>query len=292
MIITKLQGGLGNQMFQYATARSLAIKNKTTLKLDIQLLLDETPYENFTPRKYELGIFNIEQNFAQAKEINRFYRASKFNLIKQIRNKVAPCNYISEPHFHFSESILSVKSNAYLDGYWQSEKYFEDIRHVLLGDFKIITPLSVKNLELTKVINNTESVSIHVRRGDYMSNKTINETHGICSMEYYNSAISYIASKIEHPTFFIFSDDIPWVKNYMNYNYNVIYVDHNSPDMAYEDLRLMSLCKHNIIGNSSFSWWGAWLNPNKDKIVIAPKQWFATTERSSIDIIPEGWIKL
>lgn len=289
MIITKLVGGLGNQMFQYALGRHLALLNNTSLYLDI------THYETDTLRKYELDCFDIQAKIADKKmlddfaryphHLRRWERLWQYHILGK-RNLV-----IAEPHFHYSEGIIKkYKENLYLAGYWQSEQYFEAVETSICKDFTFVKPLTTKAKEFETIIKSKNSVSLHIRRGDYVSNTAVLEVHGVCSLAYYGQGINFIKQKIEKPTFFIFSDDIAWCKAYLQIDAEVIFIE--DLQYNYEDLRLMSLCQHHIIANSSFSWWGAWLNPNPDKIVIAPEQWFTTTERDCQDIIPKTWIKI
>ena len=153
-------------------------------------------------------------------------------------------------------------------------------------------PLGSRNKELLSLIRTVNSVSLHIRRGDYVSNPDTNSALGTCSLEYYRHCIEHIASNVENPHFFLFSDDINWVRDNLKIKYPTTVVDGNSADTNYADLHLMSNCKHNIIANSSFSWWGAWLNNNPDKIIIAPKIWFANSPLTPKEIIPENWLKL
>ena len=141
------------------------------------------------------------------------------------------------------------------------------------------------------MISQTNSVSLHIRRGDYVSNQKTNQTHGTCDLDYYQRCITEIEKEVENPYFFVFSDEIEWVKENLKINHPAEYVDQNTGDKSYEDMRLMSQCKHNVIANSSFSWWGAWLNSYPDKIVFAPKRWFASDKHNTKDLIPEGWKK-
>ena len=141
-------------------------------------------------------------------------------------------------------------------------------------------------------IQSTESVSLHVRRADYIQNALTNKIHGTCDQDYYDRAIRYIAERVIDPHFFIFSDEPEWVKENLKIDFPMTVVDCNDASRNYEDLRLMSTCKHNIIANSSFSWWGAWLNPNPDKLVITPEQWFNDKKRNTKDLIPEQWVKM
>jgi hypothetical protein len=200
---------------------------------------------------------------------------------------------INESYFNFNKDILSLSDHCYLSGYWQTEKYFSDIENLIREDFRIIKPLDGQNLGIAEKIKHTESVSIHLRGRDYINRVETKKIHFTCDNSYYERSLSFIREKIKNPHFFVFSDDPEWAKKFLKTNHSFTFVEGNSWNKtSYEDLRLMSLCRHNIIANSSFSWWGAWLNLNVDKIVVAPKKWFADTERNSQDLIPDGWIKL
>lgn len=291
MIITKLQGGLGNQMFQYAVGKFLAEKNNAELKLDISNFGQED--KKTTPRKFELKNFNINTKIATREEIKYFkkYKKSNIRFFRFLYNKIFADDsiYISQKSYYFDPEILKLKDNIYLNGEWQSEKYFKNIRNILTQEF---TP-KIKSYTYEKYIEkiqSTDSISIHIRRGDYL-NKKLLENYGICSLDYYNKAIKLIIEKISNPTFFIFSDDIEWVKENLKIDFPTIFVS-NGEIKDYEELILMSKCKHNIIANSSFSWWGAWLNQNPNKIVIAPKNWFKNESWAPKDLIPENWLRI
>jgi hypothetical protein len=300
MIIVKLIGGLGNQLFQYAAGRQLAELNSTILKLDI------SGFEEYKLHRYALHSFEIWQHIATIEEIEAFKKVQTKStaLISKIGKRL---NYsinptldfyrnvkvINESNLMFNSDVLELKGNIYMNGYWQSERYFSDIRNILLKEFTIKHKQDFTNLELSKQICNTESVSLHIRRGDYISSQLTNQIHGVCSMEYYQKAINEIVKKISNCHFYIFSDDHHWVRENFRLDYPMTMVDNNTTT-NYEDIRLMSQCRHNIIANSSFSWWGAWLNTNSEKIVIAPKKWFAddVKNKETKYLVPETWIRI
>ena len=295
MIIVKLLGGLGNQMFQYAAARRLAEFHHTVLKLDVTELEDRVYKENFTYRYYSLNVFNIKEHIAQPHEIASYQKKHQGIIAKalnKVKQKLDTHFIIREKHFHFDENFLHALDNSYIDGYWQSEKYFKPIEEIIRKEFTFQNEPEGKNNELSQLISDTCSVSIHVRRGDYVTNKVIRQFHGVCSIDYYKEAVAQIAQNLTNPHFFLFSDDTDWVKKNIIFNHPTIYVDHNKAVKHYKDMHLMSLCKHNIIANSAFSWWGAWINTNKDKIVIAPKKWFNDASVNTQDLIPEQWIRM
>lgn len=277
MIIVNLKGGLGNQMFQYAMARSIALKNNKLLVLDLSFYSNQKDVT--TKRHFELNIFNLKCFIIK----NRIIK----NILKLFHSEII------ERAFSFNKNISKLGNSNYIFyGYWQTEKYFKKYRRIILKDFSFPKKISEKNKKLINKIKNNQTVSLHVRRGDYVNDKKTNEFHGTCSKKYYEDAIKLINKKIKNPLFIIFSDDLKWCKNNLSVPKNTIFVDHNKGNQSFEDMRLMSLCKHNIIANSSFSWWGAWLNQNKNKIVIAPKWWFGEKSIDTSDVIPEKWIKI
>lgn len=301
MIISRLSGGLGNQMFQYALGRSLAIKNKAPLKLDITPL---GPKE-VNGRQYSLGIFNIAADLATDEEIsvllkNGDYRRHLwsnrishkfFDFTAGHRPNLIKNKFIIERRTNFDQKVLSAADPVYLNGHWQSEKYFQDIAEIIKKDFRLRAEyaLSPNVRPWEDEIKNQESVAIHVRRGDYVSNPSTNQYHGVCGLDYYLRAVEIIKKRVINPVFFIFSDDVPWCrKNFADLSP----VNYVSGLPNYHDLMLMSVCRHNIIANSSFSWWGAWLNNNPHKIVIAPQRWFNDPRPDSSDLVPANWLKI
>jgi len=292
MIIIQLYGGLGNQMFQYAAGRSLAYSLNTELKLDI------TQYREDKLRNYALSVFSMTKNVASATDLGRVRRPLAWNIkhpIKALRTVIpqnVPIRFVKERHFYFDREIFALSDNVYLDGHWQSEKYFKNIEAIIREDFTLSDEPDYLNKQMADKIRNCEAVSLHVRRGDYISNPVTTAYHGFCSEEYYHRAISKLESSVKDPHFFVFSDDPVWAKENLKSGYPTTMIDFNGSEKDYEDLRLMSLCKHHIIANSSFSWWGAWLSNNPQKIVIAPKQWFNYSDIDTKDLIPESWIRL
>ena len=291
MIITQLNGGLGNQMFQYAAGRRLAHLH------DVELRMDVSVFESYELRKYALGTYKIQQSFATSGEIEAL-TARKHGFIEQLIAKAMrkkpgiALSYIQEKQFHFDPEILNLPDNVYLDGYWQSEKYFADIKNIIRKEFTVKAPQFGKDKELADMIASSESVSIHIRRGDYVTDPTTNKVHGACDLDYYFCSIKKITQSVKKPHFFIFSDDPEWARYNLKLDYTTTLVDHNNADKNYDDLRLMSQCRHNIIANSSFSWWGAWLNENPDKLVLAPKRWFNDSSRDTKNLIPDSWIRI
>jgi hypothetical protein len=289
MIVVKLYGGLGNQMFQYATARRLAHRWQTIPKLDVSgFAKDEL-------RSYNLDIFNIQATFATSVEIDQLVkmRQSQGWLAKMQRQTPSrPSTYIREQQFRFMPFILDLPNHVYLDGYWQSEKYFVEIANLLRQEFRFRKELQGENKQLAEKIAACEAVSLHIRRGDYVTNPVANQVLGVCSLEYYQRSVERVTQTLSSPCFFIFSDDPQWAEAHLRLPYSTTIVAHNRGEQSYEDMRLMSLCKHHIIANSSFSWWGAWLCAYPQKVVIAPQRWFNSSEWDATDLVPDSWIRL
>ena len=291
MIIVKLMGGLGNQMFQYAAGRSLALRLNTALKLDLSFL--EGNQTGNTPRTFALNCFAINADKAPCRE-TAIMKGKRTTLLGAIvaRCTQKTCRYtvFREKQFNFDPTFFSLKDNVYLEGYWQSERYFKDIKGNILEEFRFMPPLDGLNLALAEEIGEVDSVSLHVRRGDYVTDKNTSEMHGACSLEYYQIAVERVTQSLKDPSFFLFSDDPEWVADNIKLRYPTKYITHNV-GREYEDLRLMSLCKHHIIANSSFSWWGAWLSANHEKLIIAPQKWFNNIVNTN-DLIPNEWIRI
>lgn len=279
-------------MFQYAAGRALSLRNGSGLSLDISGFENYELHQGFELQRVFAGTFGI----AQSSDIHGmlgwqsspgFRRIVSRRPFSMFLNK----HFVVEPHFHYWPGINDLPKDCYLSGYWQSERYFSDFAAQIRVDFAFRQPLVGQNAELASQINGVNSVSLHVRRGDYASNPKTTATHGLCSLDYYRAAISYVAERKHQPHFFIFSDDIDWVRNNLEVGFPCVYVQHNSGTSSYYDMRLMSMCKHHIIANSSFSWWGAWLNPSAEKIVVGPKNWFAN-QTDTKDLFPSGWVAL
>jgi len=295
MIITKINGGLGNQMFQYSLGRVLSHLNRSDLKLDLSAYDNQKSID--TIRNYELNIFsNINSSMADKITLNSFTKPNKLKLLLnhflKFKLNAYPKNWIKEINHEYNKNILNLRGDFLLDGYWQNEKYFKNYRNLILKDFTFPKLISKNNMSLIKTISGKKSVAIHVRRGDYITNKYAKEYHGLASITYYKKSIELIKTKVNNPLFVVLSDDSEWCMNNLPVPKNSIFVDHNKNANSFEDMRVMSLCEHNIIANSSFSWWGAWLNINKYKIVIAPDPWFKNKADQKNEIIPNEWIKI
>ena len=280
MIIIKIKGGLGNQLFQYAVGRALALHHRLPLKLDL------TIFKTYKLHRYLLDQFAIQADIATEDEIIKlkgrnnvlFSALRKAGLVKRK-------SYLKEKRSSYFDASVFKNDDVYLDGYWQNELYFSDIREELLRDLTSISSMSDLGVVYMEGIKKSNSVSLHVRRGNYLNLKNFN----VLDINYYMKAVEYMRKNVEKPTFYIFSDDLEWCKNSLGFLDNCIFVDSTKTEI--DDLKLMSFCKHNIIANSSFSWWGAWLNQNCKKTVIAPKGWLLNDPGSS-KVILSDWVKM
>jgi hypothetical protein len=290
-VITKLNGGLGNQLFQYAAGRSLADRLNVPLKIDL------STFENYKLRGFELNKFNIEAEIAKPADTSGInLHPSKFN---KYRSRLA-INFgytlssypFKEKYYRYDKLFAKITKPVYLEGYWQSEEYFRTSDAHLRREINFKHSFDDNSEQILKEISQHHAVSLHIRRGDYVTNPSAAAVHGVCSLEYYDAAIRLIATRISQPFFFVFSDDPQWAKENLKMNHPVHFVEANGPDRGVEDMWLMKSCNHHIIANSSFSWWAAWLNNKPDKIVVAPKIWFRDPTINTRDLIPKQWIRL
>ena len=292
MVIVNVIGGLGNQMFQYAAGRALALSSRQLLLLDTSDFAGYPLHQGFELKR----VFHCETTIASSVEVVSLlgWRATpgiKRILARPSLHFLHGDRLVVEPHFHYWPGLRDFTGPAYLHGYWQSERYFDDAADVIRQDFAFKLPFSPINSALAARIGAANAVSLHVRRGDYVLDPKTNATHGLCSPEYYRAAVRYVADKTTSPEFFIFSDDIEWARTNVKMDYRCHYIDHNCGMESHNDMRLMSLCRHHIIANSSFSWWGAWLNPDPKKLVVAPSNWFANGKTNE-DMLPASWTVL
>jgi len=294
VILAKLRGGLSNQMFQYSAARRLAHRRGAELRLDASWYA-KIP-RGATPRAFELHHFNICAAMATPWDIigtdgvrETPPRHLPVAIWRKLRGRP---RFVAERQFNFNPAILDLPDDVCLFGYWVSEKYFLDIAPIIRQELTVWEPISTENARILQRMKETASVSLHIRRGDYAHDPRVNRIHGTCSPEYYAAAVAYVAARVPDPRIFVFSDDLEWARENMNLRYPTEYISHNQGLSSHEDLRLMSSCRHHIIANSGFSWWGAWLDPRPDKIVCAPRRWFAEASYDTRDVLPEPWVAL
>jgi hypothetical protein len=279
-------------MFQYAAGRALAAA------LQDEFMVDLHSFDGYLLHNgYELNrVFNVSATSASPSHLRSLMGIRHLPLVRKILRQnqfklFRGERFVVEPYFKFWPKFFSLKPNTYLYGYWQSEKYFKSIKGEIRNEFSFEKPLFGDNKLVATQIAGDNSVSLHFRRGDYLSDAKTTRIMNVCDVAYYKRAISHIAEKVKNPVFYIFSDDMDWVKQHVSFDYPAVYINHNKGENSYIDMQLMSLCKHHIIANSSFSWWGAWLNASVDKVVVAPKCWFKNGMDDS-DLIPEEWVRL
>ena len=288
MIFVRVIGGLGNQMFQYAHGRALSNR------LGVPLRLDVSGFRKYRVHAYSLDKLNIRRDYATKAEIDttlgRLFRLRQLVQRAVPSMNVEPRVLVRETSMRFDPRMLETPDGSYLEGYWQSEKYFKDLASTLREEFAPRRPLSGRDAEVAASMQATDSVSLHVRRGDYASNPATARFHGLCDETYYARCVRHITDRVKAPRFFVFSDDPDWARTNINIPFPTTFVSHETDSPDYVDLTLMSCCRHSIIANSTFSWWGAWLNRNPGKIVLMPARWYkALPEDETADLRPEGW---
>lgn len=295
MIYTKLISGLGNQLFQYVVGRQLSILNNS------ELILDTSFFDSQDLRSYKLNHYNINASIANKPQIDKFlYKYSSDTVTAKVLRKIEKLQpkykrslFKEEKWWHLEPDLYKIRGNCYLEGYWQCYQYYKNLDPVIFNELTLKDNNELLNNNITNYItNHSSSVSIHIRRGDYITDTDANKLMGILPLDYYHKATDYIAETITNPTYFIFSDDLDWAKDNLQLSAEVVLVDIASGTKDYLELDLMSKCKHNIIANSSFSWWGAFLNRNPDKIVIAPRKWVVPENiNSNIHLQFPEWVK-
>ncbi len=299
MTIVKIQGGLGNQMFQYAFAKNLEKKG-------FDVFLDTSLYKkglsrggiNYTHNGFELErLFSISYKEASVQQTKKLATLPTSIFMRFRRKYITKKTHYIDKVFKYTPKIYDTTDDIYLEGYWQTEKYFSDIENEIRSTFSFTKPISEKSQSTVEQIQSNTAASIHVRRGDYLQGGI----HDVCTKTYYNNAISHAIASAKIQVFFVFSNDIEWAKENLNFNtIPAVYVDWNTGKDSWQDMYIMSQCSVNIIANSSFSWWAAWLNANKDKKIIAPSIWnrreldfkdnYYTFDYS--DVVPDSWERI
>ena len=295
MIILKLKGGMGNQMFQYAIGRALSVKYGVPLGIDLSYLLDRTPrpkYHKFSFRNYDLEYFNINARVVSQSAIPFIHRRHFKGILgvyidgaKSIFDKI----FNKGKYYFFDKNILEKGENAYLDGYYQNPKYFASIKDLLRKELTLKNPPTQKIQDLTREIREGQSLCINVRRGDYVGDSQ----YEITGIKYFLGSFEKMKSLTPIGKIYVFSDDIEWCKNNLTFPCPTMFVGKEYSGAGFEAyLSLMSACHNFIIPNSTFAWWAAWLCPYNDKIVIAPKEWLKSFILGGDDIVPKEWIRL
>jgi hypothetical protein len=290
MVIVRLTGGLGNQMFQYAAAKRLSQTHGVELKLDARRLQGDSY------RKFQLGAFNIPEELATEDEIRRIKLGAMFTWLLMPTHLLTGFNFklpefYSEKQYAFDPLVMELGNQVYLKGRFHSEKYFSDITDTIAENYTLRS-VSEKARKLENDITSVDSVSIHVRRGDYISNSHNLARYGTCDDSYYERSVEKALKHSETSKFFIFSDEPDWVSENMPFPENSVFVTSEGLNGDAEELYLMSLCRQHITANSTFSWWGAWLDRKADKAVYTPGRWFLAEDLDTRDLIPEAWIKV
>ena len=292
MIISQITGGLGNQLFQYAAAKALSLHHKVPLLFETSSFYREELPELEVPRNFELFHFSgITEKIINPEEVITLIGVEKKNRISKWVTPTYKKNVYREPFYHFDKNFFKSKKNVLLKGGWQSEKYFKPYEKEIRESLQLNKDLVKDVVNKGEKLQQQNSVSVHIRRGDYLRKQIIFEWHGVMSKDYYINALNLLQSKTKDIKAYYFTDDTDWVSQNLLPLFNGEIVS-LSTKSHYEDLYLMSHCQHNIIANSSFSWWGAWLNTNPNKIVIGPKKWFDKGFKDTQDVIPSGWVKI
>lgn len=305
MIIVKLQGGLGNQMFQYAMGRAISLRTASDVFFDNSWYVNVPDGE--TKRPFELDIFSLTLQFVWEQDMPLEVRGGYYNYYNTLLRKIPWRSVCGLPSWniwldHFPEiqnKIAGIRAdqNVYLQGYWQSEKYFKEVEDVIHNDFSFsIPPDDANQAILDKIAADSvfglEAVSVHIRRGDYSSDPKTKAHHGLLPLGYYKSAMAVIEKRFHQVCYYVFSDDLAWCRKNLRFKGEAVFVDVNKKLQGWMDMRLMSRCHHHIIANSSFSWWAAWLNANKDKMVVAPQEWLSDSKLINKDMLPGDWLKI
>lgn len=285
-------GGLGNQMFQFAAASALASK----LDLHLSVCGDMDAVYGQQSQFLLNKVFGVEVDIAGPKDLRSAIGWLAWPQVRRLFAKIhlqrlAQNGVVFEPHFKYWSSFGELIRVDYLHGYWQCPRYFEGYEADIRRAFQFRGELAPADSAVLRMMRAQPSVAIHIRRGDYTNSKN-SQVYVQLGRDYYKSAMRLMRDKISDPRFFVFSDDPNWVRQNIIDDDSMVLVDHNNGATSFNDMRLMSLADHNIIANSTFSWWGAWLNANPGKVVIAPKTWFLSSKMDSSDVCPYDWIRL
>ncbi|MBO9443474.1 alpha-1,2-fucosyltransferase [Phaeobacter italicus] len=283
MIITRLHGRLGNQMFQYAAGRALADRVGVALALDSRGAILRG--EGVLTRVFDLELAD-PVHLPPLKQTNPL----RYAIWRGIGQKIGAKPYFRrERGLGYNPAFEDWGDNSYLHGYWQSQKYFQNSAERIRSNFTFPAFSNRQNAEMAARIAESTAISLHVRRGDYLTFAA----HVLCDQAYYDAALAKVLDGLQgDPIVYVFSDDPQWAKDNLSLPCEKVVVDFNGPDTDFEDMRLMSLCQHNIIGNSSFSWWAAWLNQTPGRRVAGPAKWFGDPKLSNPDIFPHDWLRI
>lgn len=299
MVITRLIGGLGNQMFQYAAGAALAARTGQPLRLDLTSLRKYKRHQGYQLDQIFTGDFKVASMLD-------LFNVLGFGMRRGVRGSVTPDPNLPDPQMgpkirqpvhNYWQGFADLSGKTYLAGYWQSAKYFECAEGLISQAFHFREELSGTNMRIAEEMADSMAVSLHLRRGDYVQNANVNAFHGICDFPYYHSAMAHLRNTLDAPHFFIFSDELDAARAEFGEASDITYITGNSGKVSYRDMMLMARCRHHVIANSSFSWWGAWLAKahgfaDDSQIVIAPKVWFAGAKEPMEDIYLPHWIRM
>lgn len=290
MVIARISGGLGNQLFQYALGRSLALRNKTSLYFDLSYY--KYAYETDTPRTFKLAPFRIDYKRLDTSPYVYLSKATRLLPNRTWKPFVA---FLEEKQFHVEPAVQTTKASVIiLDGAWQSETYFADCAAAIRQELSWPEPVEPTVAQYKYKIDHTQTpISVHIRRGDYVSHPDFSQSFGFIGLDYYQKAIPLLTNRFPGAKIYVFSDDPGWVQENLALDVPHEFVVNQGTDADLADLHLMSLCHHHVIANSSFSWWGAWLNPKKEKVVVAPGRWFRNKPAwDTKDLLPANWVRI
>ncbi|MEO0732773.1 MAG: alpha-1,2-fucosyltransferase [Bacteroidota bacterium] len=291
MVIIRLKGGMGNQLFQYALGRQLAHQLGIELRLEVTNLLYRNKGKDFVYRDYDLGVFNVREAFLLRPELIRPVMNLRLRPLAQLMRKIGARNYpvVTEAYFHYDPSILTeAQENVIYEGWFQSPKYFVGVEDQIREEFTFSRPVLPESRALLGRIQASNAVCLNVRRTDFLTTDVLNATN----RAYFLRAADLLGRQLSEPRFFVFSDDVAWCRENITLDYPTEFVDHAHKGWKFGNyLRLMQACRHFIIPNSSFAWWAAWLNTGADKVVVAPENWFTDPTINTSDLVPETWLR-
>jgi len=292
-IIAQLQGGLGNQLFQYATGRALAFQKQATLLLDHSWYTQT--YDDVTPRELLLSELNTKGSLISFQP--KIRRPKRIQRIAQTFWPINPFIFVEQAPYrfdpHLNKSPAFKQQNLYLMGYWQSYKYFESIKAILQSEISPKKAIDTHYQSYLQKIQSTTSAMVHVRRGDYVNLASAAKVHGFIGLDYYLEGMKLLLGKNPETHFFVFSDDIDWAKENLPYPERTTFVQSiNSSDAVIQELELMTHCQNHLIANSSLSWWAAWLSKNPNGVILCPKKWMNDTSLDLNDLLPPSWQRI
>ena len=288
MVLVRLNGGLGNQMFQYAAGRALADRLGSELLLDTRAFKHVLALDAYTRRSYALAPFKLRAKLATPEDLKRWPRwvvdvGMRLGIVRPLFRR-----WHFESAITYDPGVLALSDPVCLVGYWQSERYFSGIADSIRADFTLRAPLAGENARLLARARASASVGLHVRRGDFVSLNDAAHAHGVCSLDYYRHGIGLVRERCLDAHFLVFSDDHEWARAELPLDSSTVFVTGNA-ECPEQDLALMSACTHHIIANSSFSWWAGWLGYSPEQMVIAPRPWYASPKLDARDLAVERW---